>query len=282
MVKKLMLLLLALLLLLPVIALGENAHVIDQCHLFTDKEIIQMNEMIDEIIRTYQMDVAVLTADDVPANRSSYSEEASQDYADLYYENHGYGMGNNASGILYLLDMSNRVSLVSTGGDMIDYISDDRLEQLLSAADDSLSVGAYGRATLALLRELKQILQHGIEEGHFRYDAVTGERISGIYNKLTRNELLIALAAGVIVALILSSTVKGRYNMKGKTYKYDLESLSDMELTQNQQQFLRETVHRTRISENNGTGGSRSGGGSGSAVHHSSSGGTHGGGGHHF
>ena len=51
-----------------------------------------------------------------------------------FYDNGGYGMGEDFSGMLILLDMNNRVMWLSTGGVMIDYITDAREESILDRA----------------------------------------------------------------------------------------------------------------------------------------------------
>ena len=129
-----LMLLCLLVLLLPGMSFAAT-QVIDESGLFSADEIAQMDELISSIQDTYQMDAVVLTTDKVPNNRSSQSEEETMDYADEYFDRHGYGRGEDRAGLLYLIDMNNRVSYVSTNGVMIDYIDDDRLEELLNAAD---------------------------------------------------------------------------------------------------------------------------------------------------
>ena len=177
-----------LLVLLTSVSLAEG-RVTDECGLFSAGQITKMEQEIEEIRETYQMDCAVLTTRDIPLNSSEDTEDQTRAYADKYYEDHGYGLGEDRAGILYVIDMRNRVSYVSTAGTMIDYIDDNRQEELLSSADEDLYRGRYGNAALALLAKLRDILGRGIEEGHFRYDEATGERLTGIYNKLTGSEM---------------------------------------------------------------------------------------------
>lgn len=282
MVKKGLMLLCLLVLLLPGMSFAAT-QVIDESGLFSADEIAQMEELISSIQDTYQMDAVVLTTDKVPNNRSSQAEEETMDYADEYFDRHGYGWGEDRAGLLYLIDMNNRVSYVSTNGVMIDYIDDDRLEELLNAADSYLYQGQYGKAAIALLQKLRSILSRGIEEGHFRYDTVTGERLSGIYNKLTGSETVLAAVAGLGAAALLYASVAAKYGLKKETYRFNKQTQSDVLLTRDEKTFLRQHVTRTRISSGSGGGGSRGGGHSGgSGVHISSGGGSHGGGGHHF
>jgi len=276
MVKRILCMLL-LTLMLPCAALANNEMVIDDAGLFTVFEIGDMETIIQRIEAEYQMDIVVLTTYDVP---SSYSDYIIQDYADTYFEQHGYGLGEDEAGLLYMIDMTNRAPCISTSGVMIDYITDDRLETLFNVSYDDLAMGDYGRAAVAVLQYLERFLEEGRLEGSFRYDAETGKRLSGLYNALTGTEMLIAAAVGLVAALVMFSSVNGKYNLKGSTYRYDASSNASCRFTKDDEQFLRQSTNVIRHTSNNG---GRSGGGGissgrGSSVHRSSGGRSHGGG----
>jgi len=280
-VKKLLPIMLALLL-LPVIVLAD-AQVIDNANLFTSADILRMEEIIARIEAEHQVDMVVLTTYDVP---DDYSESMwrVRDYADDYYDNGGYGMGPDFSGMLILLDMNNRVMWLSTGGVMIDYITDAREEDILDRAYSSLSYGRYGDAMIAALNRVEYYMNKGRQEGSFRYDEVTGQRLSGYYNTLTGAEIGIAMLAGGGIALVIWLSVGGSYSLKGKTYKYNLSENSSLQLTRDDEEFVRQFSHRTLRNTGNGSSGGSSGGGrsGGSGVHRSSGGRSHGGGGRRF
>lgn len=267
---KRLLALIAAMLLVPCMALASS-RVIDDAGLFSESEIAKMEELIASMQETYQMDVVVLTSEE-----AGYKD--TQDFADLYYENHGYGIGDDKAGLLYLIDMRNRVPCISTAGAMIDFITDSRLEELFDCSYDQLKAGQYGQSTLTLLRKLESFLKAGRQEGSFRYDRDTGKRLSGVYNPLTGAETLVALLAGLAVAFIMYRAVTSRYSLKGGTYRYNLAENGSCKLTRNDETFLRQSVSVVRHDTNSGGGGGHSGGGGGSAVHNSSSGMSHGGG----
>ena len=268
---KRLLALIAALLLVPCMALASS-RVVDDAGLFSEDEIAKMEELIASMQEAYQMDVVVLTSEE-----AGYKD--TQDFADLYYENHGYGIGDDKAGLLYLIDMRNRVPCISTAGAMIDFITDSRLEELFDCSYDQLKAGQYGQSTLTLLRKLESFLKAGRQEGSFRYDRDTGKRLSGVYNPLTGAETLVALLAGLAVAFIMYRAVTSRYSLKGGTYRYNLAENGSCRLTRNDETFLRQSVSVVRHDTNSGGGGGgHSGGGSGSGMHTSSSGTSHGGG----
>ena len=277
MVKKILIALM--LLLLPAIALAD-AQVIDDANLFSASEIARMEELIAGVEREHQIDLAVLSTYDVPTD---YSESMwkIRDYADDYYDKGGFGMGEDFSGMLILLDMNNRAMWLSTGGVMIKYINDDREEVILDDAYAYLSSGRYGEAVIAALNRTARYMDKGRAEGTFLYDEATGKRLSGIYNALTTGEIGVAACAGGAAALVMWLSVSGSYNLSGSTYSYDRSANTSVKLIKDEEVFVRQfTTRKPRNTGNSGgSSGSRSGG---SGVHRSSSGRSHGGGGRRF
>ncbi len=282
MVKR-FLCILCLVFLLPLTVFAETQPVVDDAGLFTASEIAQMTEIIQHIRDTYQMDAVVVTSRDV---KYDYADDGnvSQAFADDYFDYNGYGLGEDEAGLLYLIDMTNRVPVISTKGVMIDYITDHRLEEMFDSSAPYLRRGAYGKAAICVLNTLETFLKQGREEGSFRYDSVTGARLTGLYNALTFNEFLFAVACGLICALTLVIVVCRRYSLKGSTYKYNPSLHCQISWLDRRDQYLRQSVTRMRHDSDGGGGhGGHGGGGFGSGTHSSSSGSSHGGGvGGHF
>lgn len=276
MVRKWLLpLLAAALLLLPACALADrqvidNANIIDPA---TEQQII---EVIEQIEREHQVDLVVLTTYDVPDDDSESCWRI-RNYADDFYVSNGYGMGDDVSGMLYMIDMNNRVPYITTGGVMIAYMNDYRIEALHEVGDYYLQRGEYGKAVLAVMEKTGEFMDEGRMKGSFIYDEATGKRLSGIYNPLEPFEILLAAAAGIAVAFGVFYAVKGSYTLSGTTYSYDLARNSTREMLRDDEVFVRESVHRVRRpTGNDNSGGSHSGGkgsgGLGSATHVSSGG----------
>ncbi|MBQ2952784.1 MAG: TPM domain-containing protein [Clostridia bacterium] len=281
MVRRMILLLLCAL--LPFAALADMAavQVVDDAGVISDSMETRIAEVISRIEQEHQVDIVVLVTDDVP---DDYTEELYrvQRFADDYYEKGGYGLGPDHSGMLYLIDLNNRVQYISTEGVMIDFITDSREEAIFDAAGSGLRSEDWGRAALAAMERTERFMAAGRSNGEFRYDEATGLRISGYYNTLMLHEILIALGAGAAVAAIMIASVAAAYGLKGGTYKYDVNANAHCELTQDEEQYLRETTSRVARSSSSGgnSGSGRRSGGSG--VHRSSSGRSHGGGGRRF
>lgn len=278
MVKKLLVLLLVLL--LPAAALASE-QVIDDAGLFSADEITRMEAVIDRVESEHQVDLVVLTTRNVPTDYSESMYKV-RNYADDFYDQGGFGMGEDFSGMLILLDMNNRVLWLSTGGVMIEYINDSREEAILDDAYNYLTSGRYGDAIIAALERTYRYMEKGREEGTFLYDEVTGKRLSGIYNALTTGEIGVAGAAAAGVALVFWLSISGSYHLAGSTYSYDRGANTSVALTRDDEAFVRQFSRRTlrNTGSHGGSGGAGRSGGSG--VHRSSSGRSHGGGGRRF
>ena len=260
-------------LLLPLFAAAEapgqdGQRVFDHAMLLSQSEIDRLENTIELLGKQYDMDFVILTSGDAKAGRS-------QDFADDFYDENGFGTGSEKSGVLFLIDMNNRVLTVSTSGLMIRYITDTRLNTLLEAAYPFLADGQYGQAAYMALAQLTVYLENGIpgnqynedEEGHIdRY--VTPRAV-------TLGEAAIALAAGLAGGLILFFSVRHAYAMKGSAYRYDLNQNTSVRITGATDVYLRTQVTRVpRASSNAGGGGM----GGRSGTHRSSGGRIHGGG----
>ena len=117
--KRLTTLLLTLLMVLalaaPVFAAAPK--IVDNADLLTDAEEADLEAKAQDLADRYDMDVAILTVD---STYGSYIES----YADDYYDNNGYGIGPDYSGVLLVLAMDTREWAISTCGDTIYALTD--------------------------------------------------------------------------------------------------------------------------------------------------------------
>lgn len=279
MVKRFALCLLALALCLPLGALAAQRRVFDNSGLFTAGEIEELEAEIARLQEKFNMDFVILTDD--AARYSSDDDEAerySLDFADLFYEQGGFGVGAEQDGFLYFIDMSNRLPTISTTGAMIDYVTGSRLKSLLNTATSVLRQGDYPGSAAKVLHQLEGYLNTGIPEGQYRYDVVTGKRLTGRHKALTSGEALAAALAGLAAAGLFALGVVRSYKLKGGAYRYDVAANHTLNLVDSADDYLTTTVSTVRRPDPPSGGSSGGGHSGGSGVHTSSSGGSHGGG----
>lgn len=255
-------------------ALASEDRVFDRAGLFTASEIQELEQEIQSFQEATGMDFVILTS-------SESHDGSAQQVADEYYDQGGFGLGEENSGILYYIDMDDRYHYLSTTGAMIDYMTDARIENAIDEVTRYLSAGAYAQGASQMISIVRQYVRAGIPEGQYRYDVVTGQRLTARHKALTKNEIILALVIGFVVCLIYVACVRSRYSLKGSTYHYSYQDNGAMKLTDQEDTYLRTTTTRVRKPDPPENTGSHGGGG-GSGVHTSSSGTSHGGGGGHF
>ena len=275
--KRIFALMLALACLLVSGAFALEARVFDRAGLFTAAEKQRLTEEIQSFQQETGMDFVVVTSSEPHGNASA------QQIADEFYDQGGFGLDEENSGILYYIDMDDRYHYLSTTGKMIDYMTDERIADAIDGVTPLLSSRDYAGAVMEMIARIRRDVRAGIPEGQYRYDVLTGQRLTARHKALTTGEIVFALLAGLVVCLIYQSVVRARYKLKGSTYHYAYTDNGSMSLTGQEDTFLRTTVNRVRKPDPpENSGGGFSGGSGGSGVHTSSGGTSHGGGGGHF
>lgn len=285
--KRVLALLLALLLLgCASFALAAEQRVFDQAGLLSGAEIDLLEERIAQLREALGVDIVVLTADEGVYDTT--------DYADVFYENGGFA----SSGVLYFIDMQNRMAWISTSGDMIDYIDDPREETILDDQMTCLADGDYYGAFNVALDWTDTFVTDGVGEGHYAYDERTGDILQpedygsnveydyepeGFHISFVG--VLVCLALGLLAGFIARAIVKHSYNKAYKAVDYAFREKSKLHLTTNTSVLSGQFVTTRVIPRDEGNNGRMGGGGfggGGSGVHVSSGGGSHGGGGRSF
>ena len=271
--------LLVMLLAVPVFAVTPK--IIDNADLLTDAEEAALEAKAQALADRYDMDVVILTVD------STHGRDI-ESYADDYYDNNGYGIGSEYSGVLLVLAMDTREWAISTCGDTIYALTDYGIEALFRAMATELSYNEYYDAFDIYLDELPQYFeayQNGepIDGYHSEYDG------QGSYEPGSRDDVvyydpepgfgdylrivLVSLGIGAAVGGIAILVMRGQMNTaKAQTGATSYLQDGSFRMNRHLDLFLYSRVNRTRKQQSSG------GRGGGSGVHRSSGGRSHGGG----
>lgn len=144
---------------------SEPQRVTDKAGLFTQEEIDLLSEQISMFQMSTAMDFVVLTSNEETEGASA------QEVADAFYDNGSFGMGPEKSGLVYFLDMHNRIPYISTCGNMIRYMTDQRIAAAHEAGYDSLRTGRYALAVLQVMAAVKAFVYCGIPFAQYSYPA---------------------------------------------------------------------------------------------------------------
>lgn len=248
---------------------APNAHaqtVFDQAGLFTTEEIDALDKLAQPLDNTIKGKVFVAT--------TTENQEDEETFADDFLRDQ---VGNNQNGSVFLIDMGNRGYHVSTSGNMIDFVTDTRLNDMLDTIQTQLAAGNYYQAATTYLTDLTKFVEAGIPNQQYQIDRDTGKIT--YYKSLTPLEITIALAVAAVFSIGFFVIIKSRYQLKGKTYRYPTEEKATLDLTEQQDRLTNSFVTTRRIPKPNNNNGGGFGGGS---TTHSSGGGTFGGGGGKF
>lgn len=250
----------ALLMLLPASAYDSSLpRVVDKTRTLSEYEIDELNDMSGDFRREYSMDCVIMLI-------NSLGGKSAMAYADDAYDEGGYGMGNDNSGILILISVGDREVYISTCGKAIEKIDDYEIELILDDMMNSLSQSEWADA-----------FSHGIfaaEEMIERQNS--GGSVSRDDSSSTGNRLLVTFFAPAVIAGISVGVMYYMMNnARGKYSAADYAVRGSFALTGALDIFLSRHVSKTpRASESSGGGGGSS---------HTSSGGvSHGGGGRSF
>ena len=225
-----------------------------------------VNPVVDDA-KLLSQDEAQKLREDIENFREKYLEgKSTMDYADDYYDYNGYGLGDNKSGILLLIDMNDRKIWISTIGDAIEYFTDNRIESIISDISKYLSDAEYFDACNIFLNNIQYYIDSGIPEGQYTYSE----------EEHTLKIVLIALGVAAIVAGVTCIVVVNSYKNSKSVSSINYIDNNSIVFTKRRDIFINTFTTKTKIERNN------SSGGNGSSTHRSSSGNTHGGGGGSF
>lgn len=256
---------------------SDAPKVVDNAGLLTSEEITNLTARANDTIEQCQMDVVIVTVD-------SLDGKTVQEYADDYYDDNGYGYGDDYSGILFLIAMDTREWYMSTCGEAIYIFTDYGLDRLGEEVVPYLSSGSYFEAFDTWLYRLPQYCEEyrngSPVDGYVQPDEYYPEYGDEIvyYEPEYEPNHLVSLLIGAVVALVVILIMRSQMNT-AKQQKHAVGYMKDgsYHLRTCRDLYLYSRVTKTPKPQNNG--GSRGGG---SSVHRSSGGRSHGGRGGRF
>jgi len=268
--KKLSFILLFFVLLLLVVPVSAAERAADFADILTYEEEVALCEKLDQISEAWECDIVVLTLE-------SLEGKTAQAYADDYYDENGFGYGDDWTGILFLVSMGEREWAFSTCGDAIRMFTDAGLVRLEDAVIGYLSDGYYYDAFSAFADECADILERAAlgeifddYGGYIGYEDYYYEE-EVVFDPVSWIPLSIII--GFIISLIVVNVMKGEMNsVHPASGASQFEKQGSFRVTSRQDIYLYRNISKTpRQTEQSRPGGA------GSSVHRSSSGRSHGG-----
>lgn len=242
-------------------ASDDTMRMVDWADLLSDGEEADLSDRLDEISERQQLDIVIVTVD-------SLEGASAEAYADDFFDDNGYGFGDEKDGILFLISMEERDWCISTSGYGITAFTDAGLEYLSEEFLPYLSDGAYAEAFQTFAGECDEYITQARTGEAYDVDNIPTEPFSPL------GALIIAVLIGFVVSLIATGFMRlGLHSVYSEPSADSYTKKDSLRLTKNYELFLYRNV--TRIEKPKESSSSNSSGGS--ATHTSSSGNTHGG-----
>ena len=242
----------------PAFAQDNRPLLVDDADLLTENEEILLLAKLEEISRAAQMDIVVVTANDIGG-------KTPQAYADDFYDDHGYA----ADGVLLLVSMAERDWYISTSGYGIIAVTDAGRNYMSDQFIHDLSDGNYYEAFLTYA----ELCGDFIEQARNGQSFDVGHLPKAPFNVF--RSILISLIIGLVIALIVTGVMVSKLKtVRSQNGAANYVKSGSMMVTQSRDLFLYRHIDRQAKPKESGSGGS--------STHISSSGRTHGGGGGKF
>ncbi len=235
---------------------------VDDARLLDSEESQKLRSQLDEVSERQQCDVVVVTV-------NSLEGMSAGSFADDYYDYHGYGMGEDDDGILFLISMSERKWAISTYGSGITAFTDAGQEYMMKKIRPDLSDGDYYNAFITYAKLADDFLTQ----------AADGEAYDEGHMPVTASDIgfcvIVGLIGGFLLALlrvyVMKMQMRTVYSQCAAANYLEEDSIRFQERSD---RLVRKTVNKIYIEPEKSHGG---GSGGGSTVHTSSSGRSHGG-----
>lgn len=238
---------------------GKLSRLTDEADILSDEEGAELLEKLDSISEERNCDVVIATV-------NSLDGKSSEEYADDFYDENGYGMGEEADGILLLISMDDHDWAISTRGYGITAFTDAGQEYMTEQFLPYLSDGEYAEA----FREYADLCDDFIAQadGGEPYDVgnLPEESVRGLIPFWIAGSFGVGFLIAFIMAQIKKSKLKTiRSNETAEGYTKS----DSLKFAEKEDVFVREQVIKRKIEQPKSSGGS--------STHKSSSGATHGG-----
>lgn len=257
---------------------ANQQRVYDDADLFTVQQETALEEKISQVKEQAALDLVIVTA-------LSTGNKDAQAYADDFFDDGGFGMGDDNSGVLLLIDMGASEVAVSTTGYGIRLLSDARIDKILDEVVGFLIDGESALAAQAFVERVADYASQDVSQtvSHAENEQ---EKTAPLQKKKTIGQTMvqmlpISLLIGFLAVGMLYFTrgKSGETKQRPKSYR----SYSSLLLCRKENKLVDKHVtkrHLPRTSSPSGDGSRSSFGGS--STHVSRSGRTHGGGSRSF
>lgn len=232
-----------------------NLKIYDMANLLSENEEKKLFEKVSSYINKYNMDIVIVTI-------NSNNKASSMEYADDFYDYNDFGIDNQNSGILFLIDMDNRNMWISTTGKAIGIYTDNRIDKILDYTYFKISKQDY----------------YGCANEFIKYaSAYAGLKSKGsVFVVALPDMIIISIAGGAFATMVYIIIGVSKNKTVKKQSLANAYISGDVNITLERDIMVSKNVSKSPRETSSGSHGG------GSSIHSGSSGISHGGGGRSF
>lgn len=235
---------------------GHPLRLVDDGDLLTADEETTLIDKLDTVSEKWQCDVAVVTV-------NSLGNKTATEFADDFFDYNGYGMGDDADGIMLVISMETRDWAITTHAFGVEAFTDAGQEYIMDKVLTPLGEGSYAEAFDIFADQCDGFLEKAASGEPYDSHNLPGKPGKILYVLL----IIPCLIGGILIALML--TMKEKKSLKSVMRRAGArEYIEGVELTGKSDRFLYRNLQRVLIEDDDD---------SGSSIHISSSGEFHGG-----
>lgn len=161
---------------LSVCALAQTPKIVDNAGLLRASERAALENQAEALSDRLEMDIVIVTVE-------TTGNVDAQVYADDFFDDRGYGYGEEHSGILLLLVMDTRDWVISTSGEGIQRLTRKEANRLFDGVAGDISAGRYYDGFTQYLADMPSYLEEtegGFSLGSLLICLILGMAVGGI------------------------------------------------------------------------------------------------------
>lgn len=200
--------------------------VLDEADLLTDEEESQLLDKLEAITGEYNLEVAVATVESKDGNEMNY-------FTDHFFDENGYGTGENHDGILFMVSIGDREWHITTHGYGMTAFNDDGLAYLKENVEPLLKDENFYGAFDTYADLCQDLLEM----------AANGEPYTEPFSPIW---ILISLGIGLVLAFLCTMGMRAQLkSVRTQDSAVDYVRQGSMALTRSNDIFLYHTVTKT-------------------------------------
>ncbi|MDO4325595.1 MAG: TPM domain-containing protein [bacterium] len=181
----------------------REAHLYDNAGLFSQSERDDLKRAMQDAVKKTAMDFVVVTTEDAQG-------KTAERYGEDFYIDGDFGLDEEYSGMIFLIDMDNREIFYSPVGRMNYYVTDTRRDQILDDAFSYVVDGAYADAALLAVNDtVSYVVEAGVDTDVYVEMKPVQQKKS-----LTSVEIAAACGAAFLLAFLPCVSIAGGYRRK--------------------------------------------------------------------